>query len=307
MGVPAAIGISASGLPSQTDKASAVLSGKLTAIGPTAPFAFRGPMNLLIYASINTSLTTTKDSLNAVVGSAAGLAIGDAVNSIYAPPGSTIGNLSGTTATLALPPVTLPAYDLSVSSANIKLPPGCNAASLVGATVTVDPGYPSSQCALPAGTTVLAVVQQDTPPSAGFGGYPAIVTLSAEPTAVPINSRNSTGRVPFVFAPTANAIGVAGTDNNAIFTGAAIEWSGTVQLERTFDGGNTWVVCNIGGAGTLAQFTAGTPVSIVFGEPEKNVLYRLNCTAYTSGTINYRLSETAGANEALNYGPLVSG
>ena len=60
-------------------------------------------------------------------------------------------------------------------------------------------------------------------------------------------------------------------------------------------------------AGALAQFTAGTPVSVTFGEPEKNVLYRLNCIAYTSGTINYRFSQTAGANEALNFGPLTSG
>ena len=39
------------------------------------------------------------------------------------------------------------------------------------------------------------------------------------------------------------------------------------------------------GAGSLAQFTAGTPVNHPFGEPEQGVLYRVNCVAYTSGTI----------------------
>ena len=48
----------------------------------------------------------------------------------------------------------------------------------------------------------------------------------------------------------------------------------------------------------------GTPVSLTFGEPERNVLYRTNCLAYTSGTINYRISQTGGANESLAIGPL---
>ena len=105
----------------------------------------------------------------------------------------------------------------------------------------------------------------------------------------------------------ANAVTVTGTDANASFTGAAIDYVGTVQVERTFDGGFTWVVCNIGGAGQLAQFAAGTPVSVTFGEPEKDVLYRLNCIAYSSGTINYRISQTGGAAESLAIGPLSGG
>jgi hypothetical protein len=303
MGSPAALGVSASGLPPQGDKASAVLSGKISAVGPTAPFAFRGPMNLLLYASVNTALTTTKGSLAATVASATGLAAGNAINSANVPPGTTMGALSGTTATLATPPVTLYAQNLQTNSANISLPPGCNAASLIGATVTVDSGYPSAQAALPANTTVLAVVQADIAPSLNSQGQPAIVTLSAAPTAAPTNN----GTVPLVFAPTGNAISVTGADANAVFTGAAVDFVGTVQLERSLDGGNTYVVCNTTVDGTLAQFTAGTPVSITFGEPEKYAFYRLNCIAYTSGTINYRMSQTAGSNEALNFGPLVSG
>ena len=60
----------------------------------------------------------------------------------------------------------------------------------------------------------------------------------------------------------------------------------TVQLERSFDGGVTWLPLTAIG-GSLA-FT--TPCSEIFEEPESNVDYRLNCTAYTSGTVNYRLS-----------------
>jgi hypothetical protein len=81
-----------------------------------------------------------------------------------------------------------------------------------------------------------------------------------------------------------------------------------VQLERSFDGGATFIAGNIG-AGALAQFTgaAVTPVDLTFGEPEKNVLYRLNCLAWTSGTINFRISQTGGAAESLAIGPLSSG
>ena len=73
-------------------------------------------------------------------------------------------------------------------------------------------------------------------------------------------------------------------------------WNGTVRLERTFDGGTTWQVCGIGGDGTQAVWnTNNQDVSVVVGEPEKGVGYRLNCTVYASGTINYRFSGTGGA------------
>jgi hypothetical protein len=69
-----------------------------------------------------------------------------------------------------------------------------------------------------------------------------------------------------------------------------------VRLERTFDGGTTWIVCGIGGDGTQAIWTgAGADLSVIVGEPEKGVAYRLNCTAYVSGTVNYRMSATGQA------------
>lgn len=64
---------------------------------------------------------------------------------------------------------------------------------------------------------------------------------------------------------------------------------GTVELERSFDAGSTWLDCSRDSAGTTASFTA--PFSVVVEEPEVGVIYRLNCSAYTSGTINYRISQ----------------
>ena len=187
-----------------------MLSGTITAVGPTNPFAFRGPMNLSLWDSINTTLTTTASSTAATVASATGLVAGDAINSVNVPRGTTIGVISSTNVTLAFPP---DQTDASV---------------------------------------------------------------------------------------------VTGADAKATFTGSLIQFSATVQLERSFDGGSTWIVCNIGASGALAQWTTG-PITITFGEPEKQVFYRLNCTAYSSGTINYRISQTGGAAESLAIGPLSGG
>lgn len=82
-------------------------------------------------------------------------------------------------------------------------------------------------------------------------------------------------------------------------------WAGTVRLERTFDGGTTWVVCGIGGAGSQAAWSTGTDVSVVVGEPEKGVGYRLNCTVFTSGPINYRMSGTGAAELTLSVASVI--
>jgi len=61
-------------------------------------------------------------------------------------------------------------------------------------------------------------------------------------------------------------------------------FAGTVAVERSFDGTNWEAVTDLG---TNGSFTA--PVSTTWTEVEGGVEYRFNCTAYTSGTINYRL------------------
>ena len=65
-------------------------------------------------------------------------------------------------------------------------------------------------------------------------------------------------------------------------------FSGTVQIERSFDGTN-WFVASRDSAGTAATYTA--PMSVVVEENEAGVIYRLNCTARASGTITYRISQ----------------
>lgn len=65
-------------------------------------------------------------------------------------------------------------------------------------------------------------------------------------------------------------------------------WVGTVQLERSFDGGTTFVAAARDTGGTPAAYTSN--VSIVVAEPEPGVIYRWRCTAYTSGTVAYRIS-----------------
>ena len=136
MGVPPGNGVNASGQPPVNDQASAVLSGVFTAVGPSAPFAFRGPMNMLLYASLVDALATTALSLAATVNSAAELAIGTAINSKNVPPGTTIGAIAGTDVTLAPPPVTYPGI-LNPVTGQVTLPPGSNVAALLGATVTI--------------------------------------------------------------------------------------------------------------------------------------------------------------------------
>lgn len=266
-----------------------MVSGVLTGVGPGQCFAFRGPFNLFIWASINTALTIANGSLTASVASATGLAAGAAINSVKVPPGTTIGALVGTTVTLAPPPVTL--YG-TTNLQQQQISGLLVTAGLVGATIT-GPGIPS-------GTTVTGILQAAVPPTNNSAGVPGIVAISNLPTSAPSVYPSPQ---PFIFAVGAAAITAAsGADSAATFTGNGVTFAATVQLERSFDGGSTFIVCNgsIGGYFTPAQWTSG-PVSIAFGEPEKQMLYRCNCLAYSSGTINYRLSATGQAAESLGF------
>lgn len=92
----------------------------------------------------------------------------------------------------------------------------------------------------------------------------------------------------------------------ATLVGPGITPTATVSLERTFDGGQTWLTANIGGNGGPATYELGSngidnPVNVVAGEPERQMGYRFNCSAF-SGIVNvhYRLSITGLA--AMTWG-----
>lgn len=61
----------------------------------------------------------------------------------------------------------------------------------------------------------------------------------------------------------------------------------TVALERSFDGGSSWIRVTFSD-GNAITYTAAA--SAVWSEPEFGVSFRLRCSAYTSGSINWRLS-----------------
>ncbi len=53
----------------------------------------------------------------------------------------------------------------------------------------------------------------------------------------------------------------------------------TVNIQRSFDDGATWETTD----------SVTTKVSTVGFEPEKGVKYRLSCSGYTSGSVEYRI------------------
>ena len=67
---------------------------------------------------------------------------------------------------------------------------------------------------------------------------------------------------------------------------------GTVKLEKSYDNGATWFDVSQDAAGTLAAWALNsTEISVQFYEPEIGVIFRCNCTAYTSGTLTSRISQ----------------
>jgi len=69
-------------------------------------------------------------------------------------------------------------------------------------------------------------------------------------------------------------------------------FSGTVTLEKSFDGGATFVPAINEHTGEAITFTTAGAIKVC--EPEPGVLYQLAMTAFTSGTANARLSQGAG-------------
>lgn len=266
------------------DQANGVVQGSFAAVGVSAPFAFYGWFNVSIWAALNEALTTTIGSLSAAVAAAGTIAKGNGVVSPNVPPGTIVGALTGTTATLVVPPITVRGKS-KVNSAVITFLDFTD--GLLGAAVT--------GLGVPAGTTVSSVDVVAIPKNVNGVLTKGQITLSAAVTAA--NDDNSD--TPFVFVRTGNAILVGSADAAATFVGDESVFVGTVQLERSFDGGLTFIPVSLTNKGdAVAKWTAN--VSTSFMEPERGVLYRLNCIAYTSGGLNYRLSGTGQAATTLN-------
>lgn len=68
---------------------------------------------------------------------------------------------------------------------------------------------------------------------------------------------------------------------------------GTVVLEKSFDGGATFHAVSRDSAGNNAAYTTADDVAFngTVEEVQDGIKYRLNCTAFTSGPINYRLNQ----------------
>ena len=100
-------------------------------------------------------------------------------------------------------------------------------------------------------------------------------------------------------APAFSGVFVARGPFNVVFGGTGGpngNWNGSIQLERSFDGGTTWFICGIGGSGQQAIWnTNNQDVSIIVSEPEQGVAYRLHNTSMVSGTVSYRISTTGSA------------
>lgn len=87
----------------------------------------------------------------------------------------------------------------------------------------------------------------------------------------------------FAAAGTGAPVGMSGPFNVWLWG----TFVGSVQLERSFNGGVNWFVCTRGGVPVV--YTAA--VTDVLTEPEAGILYRWNCTQLTSGTVNWRISQ----------------
>lgn len=287
MGVPAPQGVGASGKsPLVGDMANGVIQGSLAAVGPTKPFAFLGPMNLSIWGEFTDELTTLVGDLSAVL--ATTVAAGSSINSTLVPRGTTVGSVVGTDIEMVLPTLT---YYGKIINGVAKITDILDTSKLLGATVS-GLGVVDAQ-------TVTAIDVASVAPSLNNPqGTRGTVSLSAVTTEAP----QSNAPTPYEFVLADDVI-ATGVDAAAIITGSTIGLTGVVQLERSFDGGATWLVCNIGGAGALAQWNTTSPISLAFGEPENMVLYRLNLVSVTPATnvaLKYRISEAGQAARTLS-------
>jgi hypothetical protein len=90
------------------------------------------------------------------------------------------------------------------------------------------------------------------------------------------------------FVGTANG-NVASPDAGQINGALWGTFTATIVLEVSFDGGATWVQAQYPDTPTAVSFTAPGMFTINFNEV--GIKWRWRCSAYTSGTVNYRIGQ----------------
>lgn len=93
---------------------------------------------------------------------------------------------------------------------------------------------------------------------------------------------------------TTGSLTSAAAGEGKVFTGTfnvELQIAGTLTaaLQRSFDGGTTYVSVAQSADGTAATYSASTSLSLF--EPEEGVYWRVNVISYTSGSCIYRVSQ----------------
>jgi len=94
------------------------------------------------------------------------------------------------------------------------------------------------------------------------------------------------------FSATSNGLGVQlvrrGDFNVSLWVAPANTFGGTVVVERSFDGGGTWLpFTDIDGL----AISWGAGVSTILTEPQEGVYWRFRCSAFSSGPINWMIGQ----------------
>ncbi len=123
-----------------------------------------------------------------------------------------------------------------------------------------------------------AVVGTQTWPDA----FAPVLGSGQSSTPVNISVNNVSGT--FDATGTGASITIKG-DFNVCLSGT---FAAIIVLERSFDGGVTWIPAAFAD-GSIPAFAGA--LSGTWSEHENGVRYRLRCSDYTSGTINWRISQ----------------
>lgn len=179
---------------------------------------------------------------------------------------------------------------------NLQLPSAFNGATIT-VTMTTANGAVSTfpYTATPAVTPCFHTSSGTTVSAAASGGTPTGNTIFAantrcgggdvSPVAVTQGALVASGKIAVTGTFTATGTSAAFSPiagrpfNVTISSGVAV-----CEVDRSFDSGSTWF------AVITDSIRTAIPESFTLTETETGVQYRANCTAYTSGTVTYRLS-----------------